>query len=264
MRIVSLGWLMTQLLLLCSCMTPSPNAQDPFEAINRPIDRFNRAFDATMIRPIAATYDAITPSVVRAGITNFYRNINLAPTIANDLLQADWMQALKDTWRLIINSSIGIGGLMDPASQCQLPPHSNDLGLTLAKWCNRESPYIIIPFLGPSTIRDGMGLLFDYSLFTPYPYLNQANVVYGLLAVRYVDLRAQLFDLEPLMRQSLDSYAFMRDAYLQNRHYLITGQQPPSANDLYVEDTVANTSLNMLSDTADEKPAQKNKNEVGR
>ncbi len=243
-------------------MTPGTNPDDPFEAINRPIDRFNRAFDATMLKPIASVYDAVTPTVIRVGINNFYRNVNLAPTIANDLLQAEWMLALKDTWRLIINSSLGLGGLMDPASHCQLPPHSNDLGLTLAKWGNTTSPYIVIPFLGPSTIRDGMGLLFDYSFFTPYPYLNQANVVYGLLALRYVDLRAQLFDVEKLMQQSIDPYALMRDAYLQNRRYLITGKQPPTSDELYVEDTVANTSLNMLSDTASEQP--ENKNEVGR
>jgi phospholipid-binding lipoprotein MlaA len=245
-------------LLLCACITSGPNPDDPYEAINRPIDKFNRAFDATMLKPIALAYDAVTPNVVRIGIDNFYRNINLFPSIANDLLQAEWMWALKDTWRLIINSSIGIGGLMDPASTCQLPPHSNDLGLTLAKWGNSDSPYVIIPFLGPSTIRDGMALLFDYSFFTPYPYINEANVIYGLLGLRYVDLRAQLFDAEHLIQQSLDPYAFMRDAYLQNRRYLITGKQAQSPDDLYVEENSgSNTSLNMLSDTPHEQPAKK-------
>ncbi len=220
-------------LLLSACIQKGPNPVDPYEQSNRKIHAFNLVFDKLVLKPPAKLYTAIVPPPIRKGINNVYRNINLCPTIANDLLQADFTQTFKDTWRLIINSSLGIGGIFDPASTCQLPAHTNDLGLTFAKWGDKSSPFVIIPFLGPSTIRDGMGMLFD-TLLTPYFYIPQDATIYGILALRYVDLRSQLFDTEKLMEQSLDQYAFLRDAYLQNRNYLITGKQENASESLYV------------------------------
>ncbi len=222
-------------LLLSACIQKGPNPVDPYEVSNRKIHAFNLAFDRMVLKPPAKLYTAIVPPPIRTGINNVYRNINLCPTIANDLLQADFNQAIKDSWRLVINSTLGIGGIFDPATSCNLPAHTNDLGLTFAKWGDKNSPYIVIPFLGPSTIRDGMGILFD-TLFTPYFYIPQDAIIYGILALRYVDLRSQLFDTERLMEQSLDQYAFLRDAYLQNRSYLITGKQENASESLYVEE----------------------------
>jgi phospholipid-binding lipoprotein MlaA len=104
-----------------------------------------------------------------------------------------------------------------------LPAHYNDLGLTFAKWGDKNSPYIEIPLLGPSTIRDGAGMLFQFALWSPYVYINNDAVAYGLAALRYVDLRAQLLDSERIMNEALDQYSFVRDAYLQHRNYQITG-----------------------------------------
>ena len=238
-------------LLLSACANKGTQPDDPYESINRSIFKFNTALDAVFLKPPAKLYDAVTPALVRSGINNAYLNINMIPTVANDLLQAEWNTAIKDTWRFIINSTLGIAGIFDPASTCALPPHSNDLGLTFAKWGDKKSPFIMLPLLGPSTIRDGMGLLFNYTLFTPYPYIPQDAVIYGILGFRYIDLRAQMLDTDKLMAESLDPYAFLRDAYMQNRNYLITGKQEDTAGMLYVDDDAAG-SPNLLTQTPHE------------
>lgn len=224
---------LTLTLFLTACIQKGPNPIDPYESSNRKIYDLNQRLDKVTLKPLAKLYKKILPNPVQAGINNVYSNINLFPTIANDLLQADLGYTLKDTWRLIINSTLGVGGIFDPATSCGLPRHTNDLGLTFAKWGDKQSPYIVIPLLGPSTIRDGMGLLFD-TVFTPYFYIPQDAIIWGILGVRFVDLRAQMLDTEKLMDESLDRYAFMRDAYLQNRNYLISGKQEAS-EELYVE-----------------------------
>ncbi|MCE3045876.1 VacJ family lipoprotein [Legionella sp. 16cNR16C] len=228
--------------LLASCIHKGPNPVDPYESINRETHKFNMAFDVTFLKPPARLYKAVLPGPVRASINNAYENVNMIPTVGNDLLQGELRQAGKDTWRFLINSTLGIAGFFDPASRMGLPPHSNDLGLTFAKWGNKESPYIVIPFLGPSTFRDGMGMLFEYPLLTPYPYLDSTVLTNTLIGVRYVDLRSQLFDTERLMDEALDKYAFIRDAYLQHRNYRITGEQGQTGDSesLYVEENGEN------------------------
>lgn len=229
-------------LLLSGCVTTGTNPDDPYEPINRKTHRFNMAVDGAVLKPAAIIYKTLVPAPIRMGINNMYNNVNMLPTVANDLLQADGNQAIKDTWRFVINSTLGIAGIFDAASHCQLPPHSNDLGLTFAKWGDKKSPYIVIPLLGPSTIRDGMGMMFDYALFTPYPYIPSSPTIYALLGLRYVDLRSQMLETDRLIAESLDQYAFIRDAYLQHRQYLITGEQAEETGSLYIDDEVASKS----------------------
>ena len=249
MRLTQATIIATTALLLSSCATKGTNPSDPYEPFNRKVYQFNSAFDATILKPPAKLYATIIPARVRAGINNVYNNVNMLPTVANDLLQAQGNLAIKDTWRFIANSSLGIGGIFDPASTMGLPPHSNDLGLTFAKWGDKSSPYLVIPFLGPSTFRDGMGMMFDYALFTPYPYIKSDALLYSLLGLRYVDLRSQMLDTEKLMADALDKYAFMRDAYLQHRNYLITGEQAETG-ELYVdEDESSDKSKPILPET---------------
>ena len=212
-------------LLLSGCIAKGTDPNDPFESINRKTHAFNMVFDKYILKPPAIAYKTIIPSFVRAGINNAYNNVNMLPTVANDLLQAEGNYAIKDTWRFIINSTFGVAGIIDVASTFSLPPHSNDLGLTFAKWGDKKSPYVVIPLLGPSTIRDGMGMMFDYALFTPYPYIRSDAVLYTLLGVRYVDLRSQMLETDRFIEEALDKYAFIRDAYLQHRNFLITGEQ---------------------------------------
>ena len=212
-------------LLLSACVSKGTNPDDPYEPLNRKFHTLNMAIDKTVLRPAAKVYKTVLPSFIRAGINNAYNNVNMLPTVANDILQAEGNYAIKDTWRFIVNSTFGIAGVLDVASTFSLPPHSNDMGLTFAKWGNKKSPYIVIPLLGPSTFRDGMGMMFDYALFTPYPYLRSNYVIYGLLGLRYVDLRSQMLETDRIIDEALDKYAFIRDAYLQHRNYLITGEQ---------------------------------------
>lgn len=244
MRLITKFIAMAGSLLLSSCVIKGTNPDDPYEPINRKTHAFNMAFDSVLLKPAAKVYKAVLPSFVRAGVNNAYNNIGLLPTVANDLLQAQWNYAIKDTWRFLVNSTFGIGGLFDPAAKrFSLPPHSTDMGLTFAKWGDKKSPYIVIPLLGPSTIRDGFGMMFDYALFTPYPYIHSDAVLYSLLGLRYIDLRSQMLETDRLIAESLDKYAFIRDAYLQHRNYLITGEQPANADSLYVdEDDIATES----------------------
>ena len=224
-------------LILTSCVTGT-NPVDPYEPFNRKVHDFNMAFDATMLKPPARFYYAVVPAPIRKGVNNAFNNLDLVPTIASHLLQAEGKWVIKDFWRLVINSTIGVAGIFDVANEFGLPPHSNDLGITLAKWGDKKSPYLVLPFLGPSTIRDGSGWLFQFALWSPYVYINNDAVVFSLLGLRYIDLRTQLFDSERLMNEALDKYSFIRDAYLQHRSYLIAGSEQDNGS-LYIEDTKA-------------------------
>lgn len=225
--------------ILTSCAHKGTNPVDPFEPFNRKVHNFNMAFDATVLKPPAKLYKAVVPGFVRKGVNNAFNNLDMFPTIASDILQAEGKWVIKDSWRLFINSTIGVAGLFDVAEKFGLPPHYNDLGLTLAKWGDKKSPYLVIPFLGPSTLRDGAGWLFQFALWSPYVYIDDAGLVYGLIGLRYIDLRTQLFSSEPLLNEALDKYTFIRDAYLQHRNYLIAGTEQDTGT-LFVEDAGAN------------------------
>jgi phospholipid-binding lipoprotein MlaA len=223
MRSITSYALFATSLTLAGCAHKGTNPVDPYEPFNRKIHNFNMAFDATMLKPPAKLYTIVVPGFARKGINNAFNNLDMLPTVANDLLQAEGKWAIKDSWRFLINSTLGVAGFIDVAEKFSLPAHYNDLGVTFAKWGDKQSPYLVLPFLGPSTIRDGAGMLFQFSLWTPYVYLNNDALMYSLLGLRYIDLRSQLFDSERIMNESLDKYSFIRDAYLQHRTYLITG-----------------------------------------
>lgn len=234
---------------LSACIKHGSHPQDPYEPLNRKINDFNLAFDATVLKPPAKLYKAVLPGPVRKGVDNFYNNLSMLPTVANDLLQRQWKTAANDTGRFMINSTIGLAGIFDVATEVGVPEHYNDMGLTFASWGDKQSPFIMLPFLGPSTIRDTVGITFDYSLFMPYPYFDNKTVTYSMLGVRYIDLRAQLLDTEKLMQDALDRYAFIRDAYLQNRNYRITGESPDTMGSMYIDEDEA-------GDYIDDEPAE--------
>ncbi|MBA2709382.1 MAG: VacJ family lipoprotein [Tatlockia sp.] len=240
----------TTTLILSACAHKGTNPIDPYEPMNRKVHKFNMALDSIALKPAAKIYKKVLPGKIRMGISNAYNNVSMIPTVANDLLQGNWRFAIKDSWRFFINSTFGVAGLFDVANKpFGLPPHYNDLGLTFAKWGDKKSPYIVIPFLGPSTIRDGMSLPFDYML-TPYPYMPGAAALTALAAVRYVDLRSQLLETDRYIDEALDKYSFIRDAYLQHRNYLINGEQQASEKDsLYVDE-------GSVSDYVDEAPVK--------
>lgn len=221
-------------LMLSGCASKATNPADPYESFNRKVYRFNTVVDAVAITPITKVYKAVIPSFVRKGVNNVFNNLDMIPSVASDILQLDKTWFIKDSWRFILNTTIGVGGLFDVAEQFGLPAHYNDLGLTFAKWGVKQSPYLVIPIMGPSTVRDGSGLLIQFVLMSPYVYIDNDPLAYGLGALRYIDLRSQLLDAERLMDEALDKYSFMRDAYLQHRNYLINGTQ--DNGELYVQE----------------------------
>lgn len=197
--------------------------KDPFETFNRPMFVFNDWLDKLILKPIATLYSKITPKPLSKGISNVYNNIDTVPTVVNDVLQGNIYQAVNDSWRLVINTTIGIGGLFDVASSIGLEPNNKqDFGLTLAQWGWKESNYLVLPFIGPGTVRDQIASPINYEYFTIYPYIGSDTVRYGLYAGSIIVKRAEVLHYESVMEQAaLDKYTFVRDAYLQRRAYLI-------------------------------------------
>lgn len=206
---------------MVGCATNPTDPQDPYEGFNRAMFTFNEYADDYVILPIARGYDFITPDIVQTGISNVFSNLNEIPSIGNDLLQFKIGWALADTWRFIFNTTIGVGGIYDAATAFGLEKRHQDFGLTLAKWGAKDSPYLVIPFLGPMTVRDGVGLLTDYELMTVYPYIDPIYLRWGILTFYYIHLRTQLLPTQDLIEEALDPYIFVRDAYLQRRQFLV-------------------------------------------
>jgi phospholipid-binding lipoprotein MlaA len=211
-------------LLLAACAaTPPPEAlgaNDPFEAANRDIMVLNGHLDEIFFKPTLQRYRWL-PEEVRAGIHNFLRNLS-APTIfLNDVLQAEPDRAGQTMGRFVINSSLGIGGLFDPAAKMGLPQHGEDFGQTLAVWGVDEGPFLMLPFLGPSNPRDVTGLAVDTFLLDPTNYVHFKQHIYwagGRQYLNVLDLRSQTFEtLQGIERSSVDYYAALRNLYRQNR-----------------------------------------------
>lgn len=210
------------LLLGCACVKASADQQDPFETFNRASFNFNQKFDQVVLTPAAKTYRYVLPQPVRTGVTNFYNNINEIPSVANDLLQFHFLQATNDAWRFFLNSTAGIFGIFDIASQIGLPAHYTDFGLTLARWGCTNSPYLVLPLLGPGTVRDQIGIPVDYYLLSPYGYIYPRTTRALIVTGYVISWRANALDFQNLIAEaSFDPYVFQKNAYLQRRNYLI-------------------------------------------
>lgn len=192
--------------------------EDPWENINRSIFKFNDTLDAYVLKPVAKGYKDITPDIVEQGVGNFFRNVGDVGNLANDLLQGKMEHAGVDTSRILFNTTIGVLGVMDVATPMGLQRNNEDFGQTLGTWGVSSGPYVVLPFLGPSNVRDGIGLIPD-TFMGPYPYIQDDGVRYGLFAVQTVDKRAQLLSAEKLITG--DKYVFIRNAYMQNREFLV-------------------------------------------
>lgn len=209
--------LATMICTLSGCANPN-NSIDPYEKMNRKIYAFNTAVDNITLKPIALAYTKIAPNFVQERVHDFYNNLTSVTTIANDLLQAKFAFAVSDTWRLIFNSTIGLAGFFDVASQFPgLPRHREDFGLTLATWGAKQSPYLVFPIVGPTTFRDIYGMGYDTFLFGIWPYIHPARVSWYLYGGYVIDWRAQFLPADDLIAQSFDPYIFVRNAFLQLR-----------------------------------------------
>jgi phospholipid-binding lipoprotein MlaA len=217
------------LLAAAGCATlPSgkPDPRDRFERFNRSIFSFNQGLDRHIAKPVAQAYVKVTPAPVRTGVSNFLANLSYPVVIVNDLLQAKPKPFVSDTARLVVNTTVGIGGLFDPASKLGLDSHDEDFGQTLGRWGVPPGPYLMLPVLGPSDIRDGIGKVADH--FTePQTYYNNTTVSLGLTGVGLLDKRAATLDATAIMDRAFDPYAFMRNAYLQRRQFLVYDGDPP-------------------------------------
>jgi len=199
--------------------------KDPLEGINRGIYKFNDVADRYAMKPVAKAYKAVAPTPVRTGISNFFSNLGTLTTVVNDLLQLKFAQAFTDAGRFVINSTFGIAGFIDVASMDKIEKHQEDFGQTLGYWGVGSGAYLVLPIIGPSTVRDASGLFIDTVTSDPITYLHNTGQIRAhnqVRAVQLLDKRTQLLDATDLVdNASIDPYAFMRDAYLQRRASLI-------------------------------------------
>lgn len=201
-------------------VTPKP--LDTFEPFNRLIFRLNEKLDRFAVKPACRFYNKAMPRPLNKGVDHFLDNITSTISVVNDVLQANFYQATTDSWRLAINSTAGVGGFFDVAAKTGLAPSDIvGFGATFERWGYVNSRYIVLPFLGPRTIRDTVGLVLDYYA-TPIAYFDNVSLRNSLIVLEYIDKRAQLMRFQKVYEQiALDPYVFMRDAYYQNRVYRI-------------------------------------------
>lgn len=211
-KIIILGILV---LITTGCSTTG--GPDPYEGFNRGVMKFNDGADKRILKPITRGYRAVTPDIVETGVGNFFSNLNEPVVALNQLLQGKPGLALNDVGRFLINSTIGIGGIIEVADSVGLEKHQEDFGQTFGVWGIEQGPYLVLPFWGPSNPRDAIGDFIGAYGFAPR-YLDEVrarNILYGL---SIINRRASLLDAEELVTG--DRYLFIRDAYLQRRNYL--------------------------------------------
>ncbi len=198
----------------------SPNSVDPYEKYNRKVFQFNMDLNKAILKPVVNTYNSILPMTARNGVRNFYGNIMMVPTIGNDALQANFKFMWRDLFRLTVNSTMGFFGLVDVASNIGFGPRTQSFGLTLSKWGIHQSPYVMVPFLGPSTVRGTFGFVPDYFM-NPVSYITPTWSYVGVRGLQLLQNASDVLPQEEMMMQmSVDPYVAVRSAYLQNRAYL--------------------------------------------
>jgi phospholipid-binding lipoprotein MlaA len=195
---------------------------DPWESINRPIFTFNDKLDTYALKPLAQGYQAITPQFLEDGIHNFFRNIGDVGNLANDLLQVKPRAAGVDTARLLMNTTLGLAGFFDVGTKMGLQRNDEDFGQTLGYWGMPSGPYVMLPFFGPSTVRDAPAKYVD-SYTEPYRYMNDIPARNMAIGLDVIDTRASLLSAEKLING--DKYTFIRNAYLQNREFKVKDGQ---------------------------------------
>lgn len=232
MRINTMGLIGSIFLavMLTGCATQAN--KDPLEGLNRGIYKFNDTADKAVIKPIAGAYKAVLPSPIRTGVNNFFDNLGTVVTAINDLLQFKFSKAMDDAGRFVINSTVGILGVIDVASMDNVPKHNEDFGQTLGYWGVGNGAYLVLPFFGPSSLRDTTGLVVDTVAFDPISYIDDPRTRNQMRLVKFVDKRAQYLPASDLLDDAaLDPYAFMRDAYLQRRESQVKDGEVSQADD---------------------------------
>jgi phospholipid-binding lipoprotein MlaA len=218
---------------LGACATPStsPPDPDPWKSANQVTFQLNEDIDYTILEPLAKGWNWVLPDVVQTGVSNFFLNLWMPRTFLNDVLQAKPVDALEDVGRFAINSTVGLLGFIDVASRIGIDDNEEDFGQTLGVWGVPAGPYVVIPFLGPSTARDVAGLPLDIAM-SPTWYI--ANSPIGVFLIEILNRRAGAQEeLLQSRAEAIDWYQFVRDAYLQNREAQIRDGEPLVDEDLY-------------------------------
>lgn len=202
---------------------------DPWERYNRKVHRFNNAADRLVARPAARAYVKIVPAPVRSGVSNVLENLGQPATVVNALLQGNVKHSAQALGRFLVNSTIGMAGIFDPASRMKLPERDEDFGQTLATWGWRRSRYFELPFFGPSTVRDAFGIAGDSPL-QPVSYVEADRIRLGLKAISLIDKRTRLLAFDSLKDEVADDYLLVRDAWAQRRTFQIGGSADDEAS----------------------------------
>lgn len=211
--------------------------KDPLEGFNRGVYKFNDTADKAVLKPIAGAYKAVVPDPLRTGVHNFFNNLETFVSLINDLLQFKFSHAMNDAGRFVINSTFGIAGLIDVASKDGIEMRKEDFGQTLGFWGVGNGAYIVLPLLGPSTLRDTAGLAVDTAYFDPITYIDDVRTANQLRIVDYIDTRSQYLPASDLLDDAaLDPYSFMRDAYLQRRASHVADGAQQEESDFYDEE----------------------------
>jgi phospholipid-binding lipoprotein MlaA len=216
---------------IAGCVALPPNSarspQDPWESWNRGVYKFNDKLDRSVAKPVARAYVKVVPKPIRTGVSNVFSNLETPGVMVNDLLQGKGLAALNDLRRFLLDSIFGLAGIFDPATAAGLDRNEEDFGQTLGKWGVRPGPFIELPILGPSDLRDGPARVVDTYL-NPRQYIKNDYIKYGLYLPDFIDRRAALLPLESTIEKAYDPYAFIRDAYLQRRAFLVSdGKMDP-------------------------------------
>jgi phospholipid-binding lipoprotein MlaA len=216
-------------LAACSTQHPTkPDPRDPWESLNRATFAFNDQLDRAIAKPVAKAYQKVTPQAIQTGVANAYSNIGYPTVFINDLLQGKVKAFARDAGRFLLNTTVGIGGIFDPATPVGLESNNEDFGQTLGVWGVSTGPYLVLPILGPSDIRDGVGLIPEE--FTDgRHYIKSSLVRWGVRGLGLVNRRARLLGGESLLDQTFDRYSFIRNAYLERRNYLVKDGNVPEA-----------------------------------
>ena len=217
---------------LSGCATvQSPDPRDPWESYNRAMFEFNDAVDRGVFKPVAKGYRFVTPDAVDRSVTNFFSNLDDVPTAMNNALQGKFTQSMQDVSRFVYNSTFGIAGLFDVASHMGLPKHEEDFGQTLGVWGVQPGPYFMMPFLGPSTVRDTGGRFVDFWA-KPSRQIEDETTRWSMYALELTDRRASLLDVEEIVTEvAFDRYVAFRNAYLERREFLVYDGRPPQSEE---------------------------------
>lgn len=209
---------------------------DPFEPLNRSTYRLNDVVDRATLKPIARGYNKVVPEPVRNGITNFSRNLFTPRSAVNNFLQGKPKEGFSEIARFLVNSTVGIGGVFDVAAASGLEAKTEDFGQTAAVWGVPDGPYVVIPFRGPSTLRDAVLMPLDVVADPLYHYDDDRTVRNSLYAIRLINVRARLLSIDELLQDSADPYVTVRESYLQNREFEVYDGDPPLDDDEFYDE----------------------------